>query len=76
MILDPGRPGFPSEDDDRKEDCRPEQRHDDRGVTSQANQIEKARSEITSVLGLADKWSDIADYDPDIPGCAKRHLDI
>ena len=64
MILDPGRPGFPSEDDDLKEDCRPEQRYDDGRVTSQANQIKKARSEITSILGLSYKWSDIADRNP------------
>ena len=76
MILDPGRAGFPGEDDDRKEDCRPEQRHDNRGVTSQANQIENPRSEITSILGLADKWSDIADRDPNGPCCPERHLGI
>ena len=76
MILDTGRPGFPSEDDDRKEDCRPEQRHEDGRVTSQANQIENPRSEITSVLGLADKRSDIADRDTDIPCCPERHLRI
>ena len=76
MILDPGGTGFPGEDDDRKEDCRPEQRHDDGRVTSQANQIEKARSEITSILGLAYKWSDIADRDTDIPCCPERHLRI
>lgn len=76
MILDPGCACFPSEDDDRKEDCPPEQRHDDGRVTSQANQIKKARSEITSILGFSYKWSDIADRDTDIPCCAKRHLRI
>ena len=72
MVLNPGRAGFPSEYDDRKEDCRPKEWHDDRGVASEPHEVEEARCQITSFLGLSNERCDVADRDPGISCSPKR----
>ena len=62
MVLDPGCAGFPRQHDDCKEDCRPEEWHEDRGVTSQSHQIKEARRQIMSrtPMGRAGEPEEIA----------------
>jgi hypothetical protein len=76
MVLDPGCAGFPRQHDDCKEDCRPEEWHEDRGVTSQSHQIKEARRQITPLLSLPNKWGDVTDRNPGIPRSPKRDLCI
>jgi hypothetical protein len=76
MVLDPGCAGFPSEYDDPKEDCRPKEWHDDRGVASKPHQVEEARCQITPLLGLSNERCDITDRNPGIPRSPKRDLCI
>ena len=63
MVLDPGRAGFPRQHNDREEDGRPKEWHDDRGVASQSDKIQEPRSQITSFLGLSNERRDITDRD-------------
>jgi hypothetical protein len=76
MILDPGRAGFPCQHDDRKEDCCPEYGHDDRGVASEPHDVEEARHQITSFLGLTNQRCDVADRYAGIAHSPKRDLGV
>ena len=76
MVLNPGRAGFPSEYDDRKEDGCPKEWHDDRGMASQSHKIQEARCQITSFLGLSNERCDIADRDASITCGPKRYLGV
>lgn len=76
MVLDPGRAGFPSEYDDREEDCSPEYGHNDRGVASEPHNVQEARCQIAYFLGLSNERRDIADRDAGITYSPKRDLGI
>jgi hypothetical protein len=76
MVLDPGCAGFPRQHDDCKEDCRPEEWHEDRGVTSQSHQIKEARRQITPLLSLPNKWGNVTDRNPGRARSPERDLGV
>ena len=76
MVLDPGCAGFPGQHNDREEEYCPESGHDDRGVASKPHEVEEARRQITSFLGLTNQRCDVADRDPGISCSPKRDLGV
>lgn len=76
MILDPGCAGFPRKHNDREEDGCPESGHNDRGVASEPHEVEEARCQISSFLGLSNERGDVTDRDPGITCGPERDLGI
>ena len=76
MVLDPGCAGFPGKHDDREEDCRPEEWHNERGVASESDEVQEPRRQITSFLGLSNERRDITDRDAGRARSPERDLGI